>query len=422
MSSTTLMTFLLQTSPTTSSVSLLGSWDNFSKPYPMQKDLRTGRGHWRGCHTFENIICDGELDSIHQKRNGGLKMGGKYWYYYQLDGDTEYHNPAEPATTSCPLLPGQPLNVLDVPTQIGEGDVRARSGSTSSAVGCTMNPEDKYLNPRAAPVPMLPRLTTSQTSLHGATDHSSSPRSGRSPWSAKSGRSSPCSGSPASFGRLLSYARKASVGRVSRSLSPPTSPSRHAIFVHSPAPKSADAELESDRGRRGFNRIDRELHIGDPILISRTDESRHCVPLRVAQSAPPSRISSLRASPIEERLLVSFSAAEKPASCVQDVYPSRPQVHSRSRSQEPSPLRNAVCPKDLPIRLDITASRKGITNLDAENNKVQTPSEALSEEEPHVASLTYPVIIPEIVTGAESSPAQLVEASSKKSLPDSDIN
>lgn len=47
----------------------------------MQKDLRTGRGHWRGCHTFENIICDGEPENSHEKRNGCLKMGGKYWYF-----------------------------------------------------------------------------------------------------------------------------------------------------------------------------------------------------------------------------------------------------------------------------------------------------------------------------------------------------
>lgn len=52
----------------------------------MQKDPRTGRGHWRGCHTFENIICDGELDNVSEKRSGGLKMGGKYWYYVRYPG------------------------------------------------------------------------------------------------------------------------------------------------------------------------------------------------------------------------------------------------------------------------------------------------------------------------------------------------
>ncbi len=50
----------------------------------MKKDLRTGRGHWRGCHTFENIICDGEPDKTHPGRNGGLKMGGKYWYFVRF--------------------------------------------------------------------------------------------------------------------------------------------------------------------------------------------------------------------------------------------------------------------------------------------------------------------------------------------------
>lgn len=47
----------------------------------MQKDSRTGRGHWRGCHSFQNIICDGDSLNATESRDGGLKMGGKYWYY-----------------------------------------------------------------------------------------------------------------------------------------------------------------------------------------------------------------------------------------------------------------------------------------------------------------------------------------------------
>lgn len=50
----------------------------------MQKDSRTGRGHWRGCHSFQNIICDGDSLNTTGSRNGGLKMGGKYWYYVSL--------------------------------------------------------------------------------------------------------------------------------------------------------------------------------------------------------------------------------------------------------------------------------------------------------------------------------------------------
>ena len=63
-------------------VELLGSWDNFSKPYPMQRDRSAGTLDWRGCHSFTDIVCDGnDLDGNAVKRDGGLKMGGTYWYY-----------------------------------------------------------------------------------------------------------------------------------------------------------------------------------------------------------------------------------------------------------------------------------------------------------------------------------------------------
>ena len=51
----------------------------------MERDVRKGKGYWKGCHTFENIICDGELDIRGRKRDGGLKMGGRYWYYVSLE-------------------------------------------------------------------------------------------------------------------------------------------------------------------------------------------------------------------------------------------------------------------------------------------------------------------------------------------------
>jgi hypothetical protein len=50
----------------------------------MQKDSRKGHGEWTGCYTFEDIICDGDVSDIHEKRTGGLKMGGTYWYYVRV--------------------------------------------------------------------------------------------------------------------------------------------------------------------------------------------------------------------------------------------------------------------------------------------------------------------------------------------------
>ncbi|KAF3398044.1 hypothetical protein F1880_006115 [Penicillium rolfsii] len=162
MSSTTLMTFLLTTNPEIRSVKLLGSWDNFSKPYPMERDRRVGPGQWRGCHTFTDIVGDGPLGDRTQWRAGGLKMGATYWYYYLLDNDLEYFSQAEPVTTKCPLLPGQPVNVLNVPIILPDSShVRSSSDSSQKSDYRTMNPEDKFLNPRKPPKPNLARLQTS---------------------------------------------------------------------------------------------------------------------------------------------------------------------------------------------------------------------------------------------------------------------
>ncbi|CAK7268485.1 hypothetical protein SEPCBS119000_003086 [Sporothrix epigloea] len=150
---TTLYTFMLTTDPSVNMVRLLGSWDNFARPYAMERDSRRDRGQWRGCHTFENIICDGDGDSCPQSqslapRSGGLKMGRTYYYYYEVDGLLETHDPALPSTTTCPYLPGQRVNCLWVPTE------RPSPVSSDSDFPCsdyrTMDPADRYLTPRPA--------------------------------------------------------------------------------------------------------------------------------------------------------------------------------------------------------------------------------------------------------------------------------
>ena len=69
---------------------------------------------------------------------------------YRLDGDIEYHDPAEPSTTLCPFLPGQLVNILEVPMQIKDYSNDGRNASTSSigSVVFTMNPNHKYLSPK----------------------------------------------------------------------------------------------------------------------------------------------------------------------------------------------------------------------------------------------------------------------------------
>jgi hypothetical protein len=197
------------TSPSTKSVDLVGSWDNFTRRYPMERDSRRGVGEWRGIHSFKDITLDGN-GARTPKRNGGLKMGHDYWYYvcacpyllrifsdiyqYELNDGTEIHNTRLPSTTSCPYLPGQPVNVLSVPTQINPLRERSASEGAMSPGIQTMNPADKFLAPRAAPAVPRPKLPRSNTAP-SVTDRnpavpssvrSTSENGPKSPWSPRS--------------------------------------------------------------------------------------------------------------------------------------------------------------------------------------------------------------------------------------------
>ncbi|KAI1119990.1 hypothetical protein F5Y10DRAFT_143997 [Nemania abortiva] len=118
----------------------------------MERDSRRDQGEWRGCHNFDKIICDGDLPTSSERR-GGLKMGQRYYYYYEVDGSTETYNPSLPTTTACPFLPGQTVNTLDVPL---ERRTRLKSASMNSLRNTdykTMDPADRFTAPRAPPVP-----------------------------------------------------------------------------------------------------------------------------------------------------------------------------------------------------------------------------------------------------------------------------
>ncbi|KAI9811542.1 MAG: hypothetical protein M1826_003145 [Phylliscum demangeonii] len=144
---TTLTTFLLQTPFDVRSVELIGSWDHFSRRYPMEKDLRRGRGIWRGCHVLDDHSAPpSPSGSASADPPGGLRMGGTYWYYYILDGDLEAHNAVEPSTTVCPLIPGQPVNVLEVPVELGSDP---RRGGSQSALDVRLEPVELVLPPTA---------------------------------------------------------------------------------------------------------------------------------------------------------------------------------------------------------------------------------------------------------------------------------
>lgn len=118
----------------------------------MERDIRRDRGQWRGCYSFKDIICDGDGGSV-PKRNGGLKMGATYYYYYELDGANEAHDPSLPSTNNCPYLPGQTVNTLWVPVEQSHRKRSASLNSLRSEDYKTMNPADKFTTPRAAPAP-----------------------------------------------------------------------------------------------------------------------------------------------------------------------------------------------------------------------------------------------------------------------------
>ncbi|PGH12047.1 hypothetical protein AJ80_06866 [Polytolypa hystricis UAMH7299] len=337
--STTLITFLLRTPPNTRSVKLLGSWDNFTKPYSMERDLRIGTGHWRGCHTFTNIICDGETGSSRPGRNGGLKMGGTYWYYYQLDDHVEYYSEAEPSTTACPFLPGQVVNVLHVPINLPSSK---RYHSRDSSVASertpyqTMKPEDKYLNPRTPPRPKLPRLTTSPADLPQRSSPAISPLP--TPLSATSSERS------SSHPRATSNLRRFRLGgKLSLDLRRSPSPGAKSgalrtAFINfaSPLPGASDGERE--RGRQGYTGRSR----------STSRSKAEYKPSALGRSGNTSLNTSNPSSP---RLGSSENLGKEALTLRVDTsyraYSPQSRDRSTSRTREMSPLSNSVTIEDL---------------------------------------------------------------------------
>ncbi|KAL8670897.1 MAG: hypothetical protein Q9168_004587 [Polycauliona sp. 1 TL-2023] len=88
------------------------------------------------------------------RRNGALKMGGTYWYYYRLNDEVEHHDPVQPSTTACPLLPGQEVNILEVPSE-----TQGRPRNIWETDVFTLDPSAKYsprkpsVRPKPTPIP-----------------------------------------------------------------------------------------------------------------------------------------------------------------------------------------------------------------------------------------------------------------------------
>ncbi|KAM7196036.1 hypothetical protein V8F20_007230 [Naviculisporaceae sp. PSN 640] len=145
----------------------------------MERDTRRDAGQWRGCHSFKDITCDGDSGST-PRRDGGLKMGHTYYYYYELDGASETHDPSLPSTNKCPYLPGQTVNTLWIPV---EQSGRKRSASLNSLRDenyMTMKPADKFVTPRPPPPTMMPTAESPARRVGTAPLHLQHKRSARS--------------------------------------------------------------------------------------------------------------------------------------------------------------------------------------------------------------------------------------------------
>ncbi|SMQ47533.1 unnamed protein product [Zymoseptoria tritici ST99CH_3D7] len=175
MDPTTLVTFLFGAPLDVHTVELLGSWDNFDRPYQMHHDRRRGTGFWSGCFKFQDIIFDGDgFRPMKQPRSGGLKQGGTYWYFYRLNYDIDTHDARQPSTTFCPLLPGQPVNVIEVPCEIVELPSRCQSayGEMMGSLlkwqtSQTLDPASKYAMLEPPPISRVHVRCLSDYALNG---------------------------------------------------------------------------------------------------------------------------------------------------------------------------------------------------------------------------------------------------------------
>jgi len=104
------LSFSLRTTANVKTVHLIGSWDGYQGQLPLSKDRDGKKGAWKGTFRFPSKQ---------------LKSGGRYWYYYQMDGYSVSHDPTKEFTVEPTT--GRKLNILDVPADKG-----SKSSSSSS--------------------------------------------------------------------------------------------------------------------------------------------------------------------------------------------------------------------------------------------------------------------------------------------------
>lgn len=119
--------FNLRTSSNVKTVHLVGSWDNYARQLPLSAEDKPGA--WVGKFRFQTSM---------------LQLGGRYWYYYIMDGYHVSHDPAVEYTVEPTT--GRKLNILDVPggkssnTSSARADRKSRRASTNIATGRALSP------------------------------------------------------------------------------------------------------------------------------------------------------------------------------------------------------------------------------------------------------------------------------------------
>jgi hypothetical protein len=120
------LNFQLRTSSNVKTVHLVGSWDGYDRQLPLSRDEHKS-GAWVGKFRFQTSV---------------LQLGGRYWYYYIMDGYHVSHDPAVDSTVEPTT--GRKLNILDVPG--------GKSSSSSKSSGRTRResadiPKGRALSP-----------------------------------------------------------------------------------------------------------------------------------------------------------------------------------------------------------------------------------------------------------------------------------
>jgi hypothetical protein len=182
---------------------------------------------------------------------------------YKVDDDDECHNPSEPSTTFCPLLPGQRLNVLELPS---EGHSRSNSAPSD---GFTRNPSDRYLNP----VPPAHSRLSPQVGSRSPNSYSIPPPS---PWHPRSATYPP----PDTFlsPNVTRHARSASAS--------PHMPSTPLFADFKCLKEKLTSKRSASRSRSSSK--SQELEIGMPVLVSTTADDLDLIPLGSFGSIPTS--------------------------------------------------------------------------------------------------------------------------------------